>query len=47
MSAALRQFTHAGRLRARVTAVDDECHGDAHNIVNLKSFAVVRSQAAP
>lgn len=47
VSAALRQFTHAGRLRARLTAVDDECHGDGHDIVNLKSFAMVQSQAAP
>lgn len=30
VSAALRQFTHAGRLRAGVTAVDDECDCSTH-----------------
>lgn len=47
VSAALRQFTHAGRRCARVTAVDDECNCDVHGNVNLKSFAVVQSQATP
>lgn len=45
VSAALRHFTHARRRRARVTAVDDECNCDVHGNVNLKSFAVVQSQA--